>query len=103
MKKYEYAPLFARVTVAMSAQDFGDWIYKKLNEWGAEGWHITQYNTPMTGTAGRQQAFTGELMATGCRQIQEGTVEAGIPFIGPAAEPGANDGLTIVEGMPMGQ
>lgn len=102
MKRYEYKLLFDRVTVAMGAQDFNDWVFKKLNEWGAEGWQISQYNTPMAQGRGSQMSLTGELVATGCREItaREVDISTGSPgYLGEPMGGIADATLPVVEGL----
>lgn len=70
MKRYEYKALYDRVTIAMGPKEFGDWVFKKLNEWGTQGWFIVNYQTP-TATQGNRTSLTGELLATGSREILE--------------------------------
>lgn len=96
MKRYEYKALYDRVTIAMGAKEFGEWVFKKLNEWGAEGWFIVNYQTPMS-APGRngQQSLTGELMATGCREVVEGHGELGHPVEVLSEAPA----LPVVEGL----
>jgi len=71
MKQYEYRQLYERITLRVSAPEFMQWVYEKLNEWGKEGWFITQYSVPMLD----KYNFTGELVATGCRELQPAEVE----------------------------
>lgn len=97
MKRYEYKLLTDRVTVAMSPKDFGDWVINKLNEWGNQGWQIFTYNTPMQNVRGGGQALTGELYATGCREVGPDTVVDAGEFVADTAT--VPEGLPVVEGM----
>lgn len=70
MKQYEYQALYAQIRVAVGPKEFGEWVFKQLNEWGSQGWFITSYQTPGGIARNGQQSLTGELLATGCREVR---------------------------------
>lgn len=79
MKQYEYKQLHDKPFITMTdPKQFAEWMLKTMNKWGSEGWMLVQISTPQI-----NNQLTGDLMALGCREIQEKTPVQEMPDVVP--------------------
>lgn len=65
MKKFEYRNFHFKPVIQLTAEQFGKFIFEKLNEIGAEGWQAIEVKTPSV----QPNMLTGDVLVLASREF----------------------------------